>query len=467
VKESLVPPFPLVSNLSISISRRTRLTCAAQGFLICCLSALPAPCRVLAQDTSQNYAGPLQPDGWTFDEWRPKKYKLYYTRALTSERLGNTDKENLKRGVEYYLYGMTQPTPPDAIFELRRSLLIDLRSRSTKDPARQFLLDEIVRVAPELLDQPPGPRLNVLILLASLDTNQTPEPPLPYVPANQILLDAINDPDQLVECKIWAAIGLGRISRDGNPGIAVKNRIAEDLVKQLATPEAQTDPAAQNSADWWYRMRLLEALGDNGLPVNVNGEPIVIDAMMEIVVDPNEHWLIRSTAARACTQLKWGAGTNVSLINYTICQLVLEMARTYNQERDRNVREAPYWRRCFFNAYLCYRPLTAEQRQRGWGLLQQAGAQRAEVEAAYRAVLPVTNAVTRVVAAEKVPQPAIDGLGEWLENNQPDDWKVTPASEKLNVLASPPGETTTQTPGPGEVPETQQTEAVIGRPSGS
>lgn len=456
-------PFPHFSNITIPILPRTRLRCAAPAILICCLSFSPAPPSVVAQDGTEDYGGPLQPDGWKFEEWSPRRYRLRYTRALQAERLGNEEKESLTRGVEYHLYGMTQLPPPEAIFELRRSLLTNLRSVTTTDAARQYLLQEIVRIAPQLLDQPPGPRLNVMILLSSLDTNQTPNPPDPYVPANGILLDVINDPNQLVECKIWSAIGLGRIARDGNPPITIKNRIAQDLVQQLDTPQARTDPAAQDSGEWWYRMRLLEALGDNGLP-NVTGVPVVIDAMTQIVVNPDEHWLIRSTAARACTQLDWDGGTNVSLINHIICGLLLEMAQNYNQQLAQNKPEAPYWRRCFLNMYLCYHPLTADQRQRGWGLMQQAGAQRAEVAAAYQVALPVTNAVTRDLAAEAIPQPAIDALGAWLGDDQLESWKVTPASEELKVPASQDGRTQATSSDPGEIPETQPTEA-IGRRS--
>ena len=95
------------------------------------------------------------------------------------------------------------------------------------------MLSEIVRISEELLDQPPGVRLSIMVLLASLSTNPTPAPQIPYEPAHDILLTVLNDTDQLVQCKIWSAKGLGRISLQGNPGITIKSRIAVDLVKAL------------------------------------------------------------------------------------------------------------------------------------------------------------------------------------------------------------------------------------------
>jgi hypothetical protein len=58
------------------------------------------------------------------------------------------------------------------------------------------------------------------------------------------------------------------------------------------------------------------------------------------------------------------------------------------------------------------------------------------VQAAYAVVMPVINSVTRNRAPEQIPQAAIDGLGGWLEDNVPDDFKVTPASEELKNLGS-------------------------------
>lgn len=430
VKEAPVPHLPL-SNVRIPTPRRPVVDRAVQGLLVCCLVAMSsAAARAQSPD-----AGPVQPGDWKIPEWR--NYRLAYTNSLRATRLTNEDKTNLRRGVEFYLYGMTQAEPPESILDLRRGLMTNLRSTITTDAARQYLLEEIVRISEELLDQPSKVRLNILILLASLPTNPTPDPPLPFVPANDVLLKVVNNPEQLVHCKIWAAIGLGRISRDANPNINIKNRIAVDLVRALDSPEAQTSPNSQDSAESWYRMRLIEALGDNGLPANVQQEPVVIDAMMRILHDSNEQWAIRSTAARSCTQLAWDAQTNVPLVNFEVCKLAHQMAEAYNQQlAQNNNQEAPYWRRCFLNVYLSYQPLTAEQKQRGWGLLQRAGAQyMAAVRGGYDVVLPVVNAVTRDVAAEKVPQAAIDDLGSWLQNNPPDSFKVTPGSEELK----PPG----------------------------
>jgi hypothetical protein len=437
VKESPVSPFLHVLNFGIASMRRSRVSFTPLGLLTCCLfiCSLDAPdASAQATSLSSDWAGPVEPADWKLEEWK-NKYRLKYSQALKADRLGTEERALLTRGVEYYLYSMTAESPPEPLIELRRRLMTELRSPITKDAAREYLLSEIVRVSKGLLDQPPGVRLNIMILLAGLSTNHTPQDPIPFEPANEVLLTVLNDPDQLVQCKIWSAIGLARISRDGNPNITLKSRIAVDLVKALDSPEAK------NSDNWWYRMRLIDAIGDNGEKVNLTQDPVAINALIKIIADPQEHWIIRSSAARAITQLKSDSQTNIPLVAHEICKLGHQMAQAYNQplaQANKDTpKEAPYWRFCFTNWYLAFQPRTAAQKQRGWGLLQQAGAQnRAMVQEAYQASLPVINGVMRHKDAEQIPQNAIDGLDTWLKNNVPDNFKVTPASEELKQPAS-------------------------------
>lgn len=429
-------PLFQVLNFGIPSMRRSRVSFTPLGIVACCVFVYSlGASQASAQATSQSsWAGPVEPNGWKLEDW--KKLRLDFTLALKATRLGTKERELLTRGIEYYLYSMTAENPPSPIIELRRQLMTHLRSPSpiTSDAAREYMLSEVVRISQGLLDQPPGVRLNIMVLLASLSTNPAPQDPVPYEPADKVLLSVLNDPDQLVQCKIWSAIGLARISRDGNPNISVKSRIAVDLVNALNSPEAK------KSDNWWYRMRLVDAIGDNGEKVNITQDPVAIDALINIIHDPHEHWIIRSAAARAISQLKSDSQTNIPLVTHEICALGFQMAQTYNQQLAQTSKEAPYWRFCFANWYLSFQPRTAEQKQRGWGLLQQAGGQdQPLVQAAYQASLPVINGVMRHKEPEPIPQGAIDGLDTWLQNNTIDNWKVTPGSDALKEAASEEG----------------------------
>jgi hypothetical protein len=371
-----------------------------------------------------------------------------YRSALTAENPDAAAKDELILGARTALYSLTlyeQEGETEKFKEVVRQLSEELRRSITKKAPRDVMNAEIVRIAPDLLDKGPKSRLNAVILVAGLSIDaHSPQgpPPKPYVPGHKVLLNVLNEPSQLVVCKIWAANGLARICRDGDPGVNDRNAIAADLVTALDSPQAKLP------ANWWYRMRLLDALGDSGLVYNLVQKPIVIDALMKVLADPQEDWIIRSTAARAVTQLPWTATTNVQLVTYEIASLTREMAQARNQQIEAaQARNQPpagaRWLPGYFNVYMSFMPDTSEKMQKRWGLRQQVerpglGASRPVVEAAYQVVLPVINSVTG--NANPVPTPAalLQNLDNWIRNNTPQNLKVTPESDELSLTQPPP-----------------------------
>lgn len=369
-------------------------------------------------------------------EWELKQ-RIKFTTTLKSDRLSSADKEVLTAGVQYYLYRMTMPEEFNNLHEIVRKLVDEINNRLTTPEARAFLNEEVVRIGAELMDQHPHVRRNVLILAASLSSDPRAEPPTPYTGAGKLFLTVLNDPSQQPAEKLWAAKGLGRIGRSADLGIAERSRIATDLTAAL------DDPAARDPKNWPYRLRLVDALGDCGLVYDVTRQPIVIDALMKIVVNQQENWIVRSASARAVTQLPYEAADNVNvpLVCYEITRLGHQMA----QARNQNI-EASHWKLCFLNLYMAFNPQTAEQKQKKWGLLQQvtrpAYAQyQPLVTNAYQLVVPVVNSVVGTVNAPAIPAAQIQAVGDWLQNNVPSDLKPTPASQDLNASAPPPDPT--------------------------
>ncbi len=386
----------------------------------------PAPATLAPAEAESEFGPPLISAAERTEWLRSRQPK--YRNALALDQPSAADKDELTLAVKTALYSLTlyeNDGDPLGFLNVVRTLGDDLRKLNTKKQPRDHMNAEIVRVASDLLDKAPKSRLNAVIIVASLSSDPATSPPKPYVPGFKFLLTVLNEPTQFVDCKIWAANGLGRICRDGDPGINDRNAIVADLITALDGPQARLP------ANWWFRMRLLDALGDSNLVYNLIQKPVAIDTLMKVLTDRQEDWIIRSTAARAVTQLPWTATTNVPLITSEIARLTDEMAQARNQQLNN-----PRWKWCFVNIYMSFMPDTAEEIQKRWGLRQQVerpglGGHKLLVDAAYQVVLPVVNSVTGSANPVPTPPASLQNLENWLQNNVPQDLKVTPESEEL------------------------------------
>jgi len=357
-----------------------------------------------------------------------KKHRLSYSRSLKVDRVTEQDRQNLTRGVERYMYRLTMPELfADLPKEVLREVISDLRSPVTGKAAREFVLQEIVRVAPELYKQPKTARINLAILLTNLDSDHKAEPQVPYIPAADRLLELLQQPNQFLEVKLWCAKGLGRICRDSDPSIRLRDRIAGALLEGLASAPRHVSPEVRD----WYRGLFIEALGDTGLVYNINRQPTIIDTLMNLVADPKESWNIRTIALHAVSRLQFDASTNVDLILYEAGKLTHDMGVAYN-----NNRRAPYWREAFLRLYFSMIPRQPkEAHQRNWGLVNQTqnrsglGQYRAKAESLLEAMAPVYNPVTG--GGNQIPPASIQNLQQWLQANAPENRRPTPESQPL------------------------------------
>jgi hypothetical protein len=385
------------------------------------------PAEGLNVDESK-YDPPLTDKG-NVDQWIRQNGELRFKQALKLESLSNADRETIAGAVKHYLYRMTLKEERDNLHVIVQKLIETINSRTlTTSIARNYANEEIVRTARDLLNQPRAVRLNALILAASLVNDPTAEPPRPFTGAAPLFVDVLDDPNQLVESKIWAVKGLARIVRDGDVPVSERNNAAVHLVAALSAPDAL------KPENWLYRLRIVDALGDTGLLYNLQRQPIVIDALVGVLANAKENWMVRSTASRSVTRIPWLAADNVNvpLVTYQICQLARQMAQARNNDLG-----APHWKYCFINVYLSFKPHTPQERDRKIALVEQVtrphlASSQPLVQSAYEAVMPVVNSVTATVAARPTSADAIRALDDWLKNNVPDDRKPTPSSQQVD-----------------------------------
>ncbi|QDU36398.1 hypothetical protein Mal4_06840 [Maioricimonas rarisocia] len=377
--------------------------------------------------TSRDFDPPL----WSEQQEKDfRKHRLNFSRALKADRLSEQDRQNITRGVQRYMYRMTMPElfrdlPKDVL----REIISDLRSPVTGKAARDFVMQEVVRIAPELYNQPQPPRFNLAILLSNLDADHKAEPQVPYIPAADRLLEMLQQPNQFFSVKIWCAKGLGRICRDADPSIRLRDRIAGALLQGLAEAPDHVEPEVRE----WYQRLFIEALGDTGLVYNINRQPTIIDTLMQLLSDPQQSWDIRTAALHAVSRLQFEPSTNVDLILYEAGKLAHEMGRAYNANRA-----APHWQANFVKLYHSMIPrFPKEAHQRNLGLVNQIqnrsglGQYRAKAESLLEAMAPVYNPVTESGGQNPIPASGIQNLQQWLQANAPENRRPTPESQPL------------------------------------
>jgi hypothetical protein len=345
----------------------------------------------------------------------------------------------LRRVVQFWLSQLTfedRSRLPKEVVD--RLLTTEIMSSLTADKPRQVMMDEVIDKAPDLLKHPdPIVRTNTLLLLNQLSAEPptfragTHFPAVPYVPTFRLLSEVITDSDQIIEVRILAARGLGRIARDSGIELGGNQRseIAETLVETLnGTPITGDDDIL------WLRFRIVESLGYVERLDNTVRAPIVIDTLLQVIGNAEETWLVRSQAARSVSQLPFDQSTNLPLVTHEIASLLLEMATAYREENPK--REE--WRHAFFRVYLAFHPAKeAEGLQRRWGLLFQInrpglGGDRAYVRQAFETSFPVIQPCVQRPPQE-IPPASFDGLKEWVTENIPQNRQATPNSQPLAV----------------------------------
>lgn len=405
-------------------------------------------------------------------DFERNKQRQYQT-ALQSANPSDAEQQLLREGAQYHLYGLTLAELRKELPVVTDDLMNDLYSGLASENARRVICQEVVNRAIEFL--PPQPnepgdldgnrlgqphvvRLNLAIMLRRLNVRPSDarQGAIPFVPARTALLLILNDPGNTrTDARIWAAEGLGRICDaavagvpDGDLSIVPRAEIGVALCNAMQTPHAQNDRTH------FYPMQIMDSLGDCGLSQDAVGNPVMIETLINCLANPQEHDLVRSTAALSISRLGrineangLGGGVNYPLIIQKTMEYGHELAAEL-QAGNGNV----HTRRAIMNLYFAFKglqPTVAAEQKIGFSnqvLRAGLGQHTALVQGAYDAILPVFQEVASNPTPNIAPD-MVQGLSDWIGANPVTDTKITPSSDPL------PEPDATAAPEPDPAPE--------------
>lgn len=365
------------------------------------------------------------PPAWVMDKDQAEDFRrrkrLDISRQLKSNAPSAQQESQFRQLVDYYMSGLILEEkanlPQEVIDRLIALILSDLQ---TSDAAAEIMLDEVVKKAPDLMTHPdPIVRYNTVLLVARTSTEKAqispPTPEIPYNPAHNFLIDVLKDSNQLTDCRIVATRGLERICRDG---VNFSSNERSDVAIAL-TETLKSIPVDSADENWWFRFRIANALGYVDRLDNVARDPIVLNALMDMIKNAKEKPINRTQAALSLSRLPWTGSTPVREIVYATNKLLNDMVTVYQKRPD-----SPIWRPAFSRIYLAYRPADAREAGKNWGMLYQinrpgVGQFSGVVNTAWPIVFEVTKPIVANDPPGKVPPAAAKALSDWVKDNVP------------------------------------------------
>ncbi|MBI5756936.1 MAG: HEAT repeat domain-containing protein [Planctomycetales bacterium] len=346
-------------------------------------------------------------------------------KAAGAQLNGKEDIDLIKKVIRSMLADFTKKENREKVYKLREDIFVKvLGFPQLTQPVKDVILDVLVAEAPTLFDHCLEPRLNAVLLLSQLDKVQAitvpPQPAVPYIAACTPLLKLLNDPQQPDIVKIPAVIGVVRYAAPVNTNPDLKHKAVEALSKLLKNPKT----------DIWLQWRCAEGLGQIGYFKNLANQPVVLALLRDVMNDSKRHWEVRAQAARALGRLNLDPAVDLKGVAVDLASFALQMTVEY----QKNPKQS-HWQGCFFNLYLAFRPLDAEEKKKGWGLLTLVGRppfapHSAIVTSVYQHCLPLIQNVLTPPAAVTLPE-AIKNLNDWLKQNSPNGGvNIAPAAEQ-------------------------------------
>lgn len=377
---------------------------------------LPFPTKKVASD----------PD---YNEWRDhlKKFKEY--RELL--RRGNirdarADREILRYGIKFRLAQLTQRSilfpsdeerekvataeekrveGPPTLEKLRDDILKDLHDTNAFNgvfEVRDAFLDVLCEEAPKLLDNNFYVRFSIAEILSNINNRDEDKQKAileePGLRAVKALLDLVNDPKQHPLYKLHPVQALARIARHKKCSTDDRFAIIESLLNQTVAAKKLPE---------WYGMRLAESLGQLGDPNDRTRQPVVIEALVNVLKnDADFSYRVRVEAAHSIGQLPLDGYRKTDEIAVEFLRLATQMA----QDFDKDTTKSPRWKLYFVWLYYSFNPSDATERTDKKGLLLQVDSKpvlagtKTVVSEAYQLFLPLAQNVLGGKGATAIPE---------------------------------------------------------------
>ncbi len=346
-----------------------------------------------------------------------KKNKTKYSTTLRNGTMTEADKALIADGIKYRLYVMAEKDELRNLYDLRLDISGTDLGQAAKIPTkaddvkkfREFVIQQILKNIDPLLKNNFYVRYQAVTLLGELDL-------LPadanrqfkletYTPACLVLIKVLDDPEQPTAIKIAAARSLIRLIRFGDLPVESRHKVAASVVAELAKTDTHS----------WYQMRLADVLSTLDVTLDlVNRKPYVVNALQDVLRDPQRDIRARAKAAKALGRVPLDPQVDISALVRDVMQFALELATAAQQNPEK-----PEWKQAFWDLYMAYMPLDANDKdatkKNPAGFLNNR--QTANLaQQTYKLVLPTVNTV---LAGKPVNVPDVQSLQGWLQANKP------------------------------------------------
>lgn len=372
--------------------------------------------------------------------WRKHKEIWDKYRALLQR--GNltdpkAEREILRYGITYRLAEMTQlgllaPTDeqrenirkaqedkkrvdqPETIEHVRDQLLADLDKTNAFNgvmDVRDAFIEILCEEAPKLLDNNFYVRFNIAQILSNINNRDEGAPKgqveIPGFKAMKALLELVNDSKQNCWYKVHPILALARMCRHKDCKPEDRFAIIECLMNQMTAAKKLPE---------WYGMRVAYCLGKLGEPYDRTRQPVVVDALMNVLKDTGYSYLVRVQAGHSLGRVPLEGYRKSDDVAVELLRLASQMAVDYQKDNTN-----PQWRLYYSLVYFSFQPEDATERAEKKGLLGQVdskpalAATKTVVTEAYQLFIPLAQNALGSMKPEATVNEQLRKIKPWLD----------------------------------------------------
>ncbi len=331
------------------------------------------------------------------------------------------------------------PKPQPKALEIKKAAdaLREPLERAKQGGDKAAFLTEYNRVLldstrlPKVLDNNYFARIEAIIVLGQTGS----------VDAIPVFVKQLNDPNQSVWVKLWAARGITNVTEGGK--------------RELSPPQAVVASKAlidwlDKDADlpWPAQVRALEALGSlrqAGTPQKQDKQPEFAFAAMKYLADPNARPEVRAMAAWAIGTMRTSGVSklNLALVGYYVAEVAAVLGDKVDEVFDSNPKMSSYFAGNLL--YQLYPALEGQPGVRDAGLLNGqhpnlAGA-RPFLKSIDDLIKPVAKSSVDLINGprgkqkdlQKGLEESVANLRSFLQKNPPKDVKLVPGGPAFPV----------------------------------